>query len=63
MDPNYFGMPIPDPHHEKPDADPLKVKKVDPGLIKSKSRSCGGLKMEPWRAVDANNGGVKAQKK
>jgi|LakMenEpi03Aug12_release.lakeMendotaPanAssembly.Ray.scaffolds.fasta_scaffold2913437_1 hypothetical protein len=31
MDPNYFWMPIPDPHHEKPGADPHQSQKGGSG--------------------------------
>jgi hypothetical protein len=45
MDPNYFGIPKPNPHHSsKPGADPHQSQKLDPGRIQIKIKE---LLMEP----------------
>jgi hypothetical protein len=55
-----------DPHQrERKDPDPTHESKAGSGTgsaSKSNPKSCGWrLETEPWRAEDANNGGVEAQ--
>jgi hypothetical protein len=64
----YNSVADPDPPpSQKQDPDPTHESKAGSATgseSKSKSKSCGWrLDKEPWRAVDAHNGGVEAQMK
>ncbi len=55
MDPHYFGK-------LDPDLDPHKSEKMDEEPHQKQNLEVVGLKMEPWRAVDAYNRGMGLKK-
>ncbi len=62
IDPHQREKPDPNPHKsQKQDPKPRKSQKQDPDPHQSQILELWSLKMEPWRPMDAYNGGVEAQ--